>query len=47
MVRLEPTSLQSGVLSHRLRPLGHTVHVMLLRCEHDGFCHRLVRGEAR
>ena len=46
MVGFEPTSLRSGALSHRLRPLGHTVHVMLLRCEHDGFCHWLVRGKA-
>ena len=42
----EPTPLRNGALSRRLRPLGHTVHVMLPRCEHDGFCHWLVRGEA-
>ena len=40
----EPTPLRNGALSHRLRPLGHTVHVMLPRCEHHGFCHWLVRG---
>ena len=27
-----------------LDPLGHTVHVMLPRCEHHGFCHWLVQG---
>ena len=35
-----------GALSRHLSPLGHTVHVMLPRCEHDGFCHWLVLGEA-
>ena len=43
-VAVDPTPLRNGVLSHHLRPLGHTVHVMLPRCEHDGFCHWLVRG---
>ena len=46
-VGFEPTPLRSGALSHCLRPLGHPVHVMLPRYEHDGFFHWLVRGEAR
>ena len=45
-VGFAPTPSRNGALSHRLRPLGRTVHVMLPRCEHDGFCHWLVRGEA-
>ena len=43
-VEFEPTPLRNGALSHRLRPLGHTVHVILPRCEQKGFCHWLVRG---
>ena len=31
-VGFEPTPLRNGALSHRLRPLGHTVHVMQARC---------------
>ena len=45
-VGFAPTPSRNGASSHRLRPLGRAVHVMLPRCEHDGFCHWLVRGEA-
>ena len=43
----EPTPLRNGALSHRLRPLGHTVHVMLPRCEHAGLLPLACSGLAR